>query len=192
MSDKQQENFMITYSPKVTKKKHRDTKGGQDLTLLLKQAQYCKAHNMPPPEMNRDDRRKIILELLDHGMMKTEICDLLDISRDTLWRDVKRAAAENAPGANVETADLTAERINRRFDFLYGKAIKAKDWRLAAGLEIDRMKALQSIGMIAKDAERLEIGHTDATKEKAVEALLKRLDLIGTAHQESDQRSLPG
>lgn len=156
----------------------------QDLKSLLKRIEHAHAEKIPLPKFNRADRMALITELLDEGMPKLHIASFLGIARSTLYEDLNRISELYENGYFRESADQTAERINRRYDYLYAKAIETNDYRLALSVENDRLKALQSIGMVVKDAERVEIEHTDATKEKAIEIILGRVGLIDGSHGE--------
>jgi len=142
---------------------------------ILGKLKYAQQEGLPVPKLAPDTRRAVVVHLLDEGVAKIEIASILQISRTTLWEDQKRISEGYTNNVFFETVNETAERINRRFDHLYSKAVKTDDYRLALEVECRRIDKLQSIGMVAKNAERIEIGSAESHKDEIIESLLADL-----------------
>jgi hypothetical protein len=128
-----------------------------DLLEVINDLKRCRKNGVKPPRLETDIRRAVVVHLLDEGLQKIEIVSLLGIARSTLWEDEQKIHDLAKKRFITESTESTAERINRRSDFLYAKAIRDGDLRLAHDIECKRQERLQSIGIIQKSAEKLEI-----------------------------------
>jgi uncharacterized protein YjcR len=164
--------------PKENQRNNPDTAEPQDIMSLLKAIKHSRAEGLPITDMTREDRRSVVVHLLDEGMPKVEIASLLGISNDTLWRDEKRIADSNKYGTFNEAIQQTAERINRRHDVLWSKAMRDKNYSLCLAIEKERLNALQSIGMIIKNPDKVSLDVTRTDEELANDVALT-LDAIG-------------
>jgi len=166
-----------TYVPQVSKKRRSkaDQPPPQPIEPLIELVIWAKAEGSPPPDMCMDDRREVIQQFIVRGISKIEICELLNITYKTLNRDLARFSEEYSAGNLMQTPRETAEEVIRKFDHLYQMAIKAEDHNAARQIEVEKVKLLQSIGMVVKDPEKIEIDARDRTKEAIIESILARI-----------------
>lgn len=91
---------------------------------LLEMIRFGNAHaDADIPEYDRDERAAVVVYLLDEGHSKMDISRLLGIHRHTVDNDIKHYQFKAGRGVIFETPDVMAQRINRRADKLYEKAM---------------------------------------------------------------------
>lgn len=168
----------IEHAPITIDKSENDRIGG--ISRVLDELYEARKFDQPPPKLSATMRRAMIVELLDDGVMKRDIAQLLGVSRNTIWHDERRIAEDCNSGIYFESVAQTAERINRRFGVLYSKAMRDKDYRLATHIENSRIEKLQSIGVIKKNAEQIDITADDRSKAAIVDAIIAGIGVIST------------
>ena len=158
---------------------------------VIKKISYNHNEGLPAPKMSMDLRVLVEQHFLAEGMRKGEICKVLNISRDTLWRDEQRMAQIANKYDFSESPNVTANRLNRRFEFLYSKMVKDGDFRGAAKLELERVKVFQSLGLIYRAPERFEHDHKNRTEEEAIDAIFERIGILDPTLRGEDTPAMP-
>jgi len=124
--------------------------------------------------IDRDNRMFLVMALRDEGFEWTKIAVFLNIGRTTLYQDIDRYNKQAENFEYMESVFVAGDRINRRFDKLYAKAMRANNIEQARIIEEKRISILQSLGIIHKEADQIDI--TDGrTKEDVIEEIIAEL-----------------
>lgn len=150
-----------------------------DVLKIISDLHKCRKNGVKPPVLDKVTRRIVVNQLLLEGLQKIEIVALLNVSRDTVWRDMKRMETITNSLAVHESIAQSASRVNERCDFLWAKAARDGDWRLCKDIEKMRHEQLQSIGIIEKAPDKVEIDDGPRrNKEEIVQAILSRIGTV--------------
>ncbi len=99
--------------------------------------------------------RQEIVNILRHEHTQAEMAFILSVNDSTIVRDVKVLKKAAAKNFGLDITELAAD-LQRTASFLKGKAIKAKDYKLAWQIERELIEAMQNLGYVYREPTEIK------------------------------------